>query len=302
MGWFKRLCLIVFGLVGLCALAALCLPWVGPWTAEARTLIADDTYFNALAGAVGITGAGLLFCLLRALFAPRNRKSVVISALDGGQITVTRTAIASQARHIVERDGTCLASATRVRAKKRGHVRVSVRVTPLHALNVVEKGAELHDELVSGLATICDDKLEEVSLDFTDPQDFEEPGDDYEERYLRPSDAPAAEEARGEDPSSRGRGADPDRSGEIVVPMHAYPAPGDVTDGIATEVPGGATVSTATEVPGDATDATTEDGADAAERDLDAVAEDGAAVPAPADDVAEKDGEPAGGDLEGQGA
>ena len=179
MGWFKRLCLIVFGLVGLCALAALCLPWVGPWTAEARALIADDTYFNALAGAVGITGAGLLFCLLRALFAPRNRKSVVISALDGGQITVTRTAIASQARHIVERDGTCLASATRVRAKKRGHVRVSVRVTPLHALNVVEKGAELHDELVSGLATICDDKLEEVSLDFTDPQDFEEQGDDY---------------------------------------------------------------------------------------------------------------------------
>ena len=296
MGWFKRLCLIVFGLVGLCALAALCLPWVGPWTAEARALIADDTYFNALAGAVGITGAGLLFCLLRALFAPRNRKSVVISALDGGQITVTRTAIASQARHIVERDGTCLASATRVRAKKRGHVRVSVRVTPLHALNVVEKGAELHDELVSGLATICDDKLEEVSLDFTDPQDFEEPGDDYEERYLRPSDAPAAEEARGEDPSSHGRGADPDRSGEIVVPMHAYPAPGDATDATA------AASADAAERDLDATDDTAEDGEDAAERDLDAMAEDGAAVPAPADDVAEKDGAPAGGDLEGQGA
>ena len=296
MGWFKRLCLIVFGLVGLCALAALCLPWVGPWTAEARALIADDTYFNALAGAVGNTGAGLLFCLLRALFAPRNRKSVVISALDGGQITVTRTAIASQARHIVERDGTCLASATRVRAKKRGHVRVSVRVTPLHALNVVEKGAELHDELVSGLATICDDKLEEVSLDFTDPQDFEEPGDDYEERYLRPSDAPAAEEARGEDPSSHGRGADPDRSGEIVVPMHAYPAPGDATDATA------AASADAAERDLDATDDTAEDGEDAAERDLDATAEDGAAVPAPADDVAEKDGAPAGGDLEGQGA
>ena len=296
MGWFKRLCLIVFGLVGLCALAALCLPWVGPWTAEARALIADDTYFNALAGAVGITGAGLLFCLLRALFAPRNRKSVVISALDGGQITVTRTAIASQARHIVERDGTCLASATRVRAKKRGHVRVSVRVTPLHALNVVEKGAELHDELVSGLATICDDKLEEVSLDFTDPQDFEEPGDDYEERYLRPSDAPAAEEDRGEDPSSHGRGADPDRSGEIVVPMHAYPAPGDATD--ATAVDG----ADAAEWDLDATDVTAAASEDAAERDLDATAEDGAAVPAPADDVAEKDGAPAGGDLEGQGA
>ena len=296
MGWFKRLCLIVFGLVGLCALAALCLPWVGPWTAEARALIADDTYFNALAGAVGITGAGLLFCLLRALFAPRNRKSVVISALDGGQITVTRTAIASQARHIVERDGTCLASATRVRAKKRGHVRVSVRVTPLHALNVVEKGAELHDELVSGLATICDDKLEEVSLDFTDPQDFEEPGDDYEERYLRPSDAPAAEEARGEDPSSHGRGADPDRSGEIVVPMHAYPAPGDATDATAADG------VDAAERDLDATDATAAASEDAAERDLDATAEDGAAVPAPADDVAEKDGAPAGGDLEGQGA
>ena len=183
-----------------------------------------------------------------------------------------------------------------MRAKKRGHVRVSVRVTPLHALNVVEKGAELHDELVSGLATICDDKLEEVSLDFTDPQDFEEPGDDYEERYLRPSDAPAAEEARGEDPSSHGRGADPDRSGEIVVPMHAYPAPGDATDATA------AASADAAERDLDATDDTAEDGEDAAERDLDATAEDGAAVPAPADDVAEKDGAPAGGDLEGQGA
>lgn len=294
MGWFKRLCLIVFGLVGICALAALSLPWVGPWTAEAAALVADDTYFNVLVGAVAITGVGLLFCLLRGLFAPRNRKSVVISTLDGGQITVTRTAIASQARHIVERDGTCLAAATHVRAKKRGHVRVGVRVTPLHALNVVEKGAELHDELVSGLATICADKLEEVSLDFTDPQDFEEPADDYEERYLRPSaDVPAAE-APEAGPEPRAREAEADGAGEIVVPMRAYPEPA------AREAAGG------TADAGDAGEAAAAAPADAGGSAEGGAAQDGGAVEdaaaAPAAPQADGDAESAGDDLEGQGA
>ena len=224
MGWFKRLCLFIFGLVGIAALAALSLPWVGPWTDQATELIMNDDYFTALVVAVAITGAGLLFCLLRAIFTPRNRKSVVISTLDGGQITVTRTAIASQARHIVERDGTCIAASTHVRAKKLGHIRVSVRVTPLHALNVVDKGQQLHDELVEGLASICNDKLEEVSLEFNDPQDFEEPaGSDYEEKYLHASETDE-DAGEGYEPGSSDVESDEERSGEITVPMRSSSA------------------------------------------------------------------------------
>ncbi|MGI6755895.1 MAG: alkaline shock response membrane anchor protein AmaP [Atopobiaceae bacterium] len=221
MGWFKRLCLFVFGLAGLLALCALSLPWVGPYTAEAQALLMNDTYFTAVVVVVGISGFGLIFCILRALFAPRNRKSVTITSLDGGKITVTRTAIASQARHIVEQDGTCMATATHVRAKKRGHIRVNMRVTPLHALNVVEKGQELHDELMEGLATICNDKLDAVNLEFVDARDYDEPeASEYEKTYLRVGDeyeeAPLAPAAPTEAEESA---ADADTTGDIRVPM-----------------------------------------------------------------------------------
>ena len=48
-----------------------------------------------------VAGVGCLVELLRSLFSPRNPKSVIISRLDGGIITVTRAAIASQTEHIV---------------------------------------------------------------------------------------------------------------------------------------------------------------------------------------------------------
>lgn len=179
MGWFKRLCLFVFGLAGILALAALILPWVGPYTEQATWLLThEQNYQYAVLGVVGVTALGVLICFLRSLFSPRNRKVITVSRVDGGEITVTRNAIASQAKHIVERDGTCVAAGTQVRARKRT-VKVHMRVTPKNAMNVVQKGAQLHDELVEGLAGICGDTLKDVSLVFTDPQSFEEPQPDY---------------------------------------------------------------------------------------------------------------------------
>lgn len=174
MGWFKRLCLFVYGLAGLLALFALALPWVGPYTEEATSLLYVPDYFRALEVVVGITGVGCLICLLRALFTPRNYKNIIITSDAGDQITVTRSAIASQAQHIVERDGSCTAGTVRVRAKKRGSIRVFVRVTPKHPLDVVEKGRQLQAELDDGLARIAADKIKSVNLEFTDPEEMDD--------------------------------------------------------------------------------------------------------------------------------
>ncbi|MGL5174191.1 MAG: hypothetical protein ACRC75_10085, partial [Olsenella sp.] len=97
-------------------------------------------------------------------------RTIEVTTVNGGTISVSRDAIASQATHIVEADGTCSADRVDVKAKKSGHVRVHVRVLPHESVDVVAKGAELHDELVRGLASVCGDKIDRVSLEFIEPE------------------------------------------------------------------------------------------------------------------------------------
>ena len=160
MSVFKRLCAIVFVLADLAALAALALTWYGPWTSAASALFAVGEYSLAVVACLAISAFGLLVLLLRALFSRRTVRTVEIATVDGGVISVTRDAIAAQASHIVEADGTCAAARVRVDAKARGHVRVHVRVLPHETVDVVAKGAELHEELIDGLAAVCGDKVE----------------------------------------------------------------------------------------------------------------------------------------------
>lgn len=169
MGGFKRLCLAVWALAGIFTLLALGLTWVGPWTNVASALMVINGYWMALEVCFCITAVGLVVTLLRALFS-RRVKTVEVTTVDGGVISVTRAAIASQASHIVEADGSCVAARVSVSAKPRGHVRVHVRVLPHESVDVVEKGAELHEELCLGLAAVCGDKLEDVSLEFVEPE------------------------------------------------------------------------------------------------------------------------------------
>ena len=170
MSVFKRLCAIVFVLADLAALAALALTWYGPWTSAASALFAVGEYSLAVVACLAISAFGLLVLLLRALFSRRTVRTVEIATVDGGVISVTRDAIAAQASHIVEADGTCAAARVRVDAKARGHVRVHVRVLPHETVDVVAKGAELHEELIDGLAAVCGDKVENVSLEFVEPE------------------------------------------------------------------------------------------------------------------------------------
>ena len=165
MRGFKRLCTVLFVLADLFALAALTLTWYGPWTEAATSLLYLEPYALAVFACLVVSGFGLLVLLVRALFAGKRVRTVEVATVDGGVISVTRDAIAAQASHIVEADGTCTAARVRVDAKPRGHVRVHVRVLPRQTVDVVVKGAELHAELVDGLAAVCGDTVEDVSLE-----------------------------------------------------------------------------------------------------------------------------------------
>ena len=170
MSGLKRLCMVVFVLACAFSLASLALTWFGPWTKEASVLLNLEPYAVAVLACLAMSALGLLVLLGRALFARRTVRTVEIATVDGGVISVTRDAIAAQASHIVEADGTCTASRVRVDAKARGHIRVHVRVLPHETVDVVVKGAELHEELVDGRAAVCGDKEEDVSPEFVDPE------------------------------------------------------------------------------------------------------------------------------------
>lgn len=208
MNGLKRLCMVLFVLADLFALAAFALTWYGPWTAQASALFNLEHYSIAVLACLGVAGLGLLVLLCRALFARRKVRTVEVATVDGGVISVTRDAIAAQASHIVEADGTCTADRVVVDAKPRGHVRVHVRVLPHETVDVVVKGAELHEELVEGLAAVCGDKIEDVSLEFIEPESVTVSVADDEGR--------AADEAS---PSSGG----PESTSEITVSMGGSP-------------------------------------------------------------------------------
>lgn len=170
MRGFKRLCTVIFVLADLFALAALALTWYGPWTDAATALLYLEPYAIAILVCLVVSALGLLVLLVRALFAGKRVRTVEVATVDGGVISVTRDAIAAQATHIVEADGSCVAARVRVDAKPHGHVRVHVRVLPRQTVDVVAKGAELHAELIDGLAAVCGDTVENVSLEFVEPE------------------------------------------------------------------------------------------------------------------------------------
>lgn len=170
MSGFKRLCLFIFGLSGLLSLALLLaytVPSLG-YASTADELLADPIVGRVALGVVCITALGAAISLLRALFSPRNRRSVIIARDGADEIQVTRDAIKAQAVHVIERDGKFTAKSVAVRAKKRGHVRVFARVQPRNVVNVLEEGQRLHEELDRGLADICGDKVDSVKLEFVD--------------------------------------------------------------------------------------------------------------------------------------
>lgn len=170
MGGFRRFALIIFSVAGALCLAALALPWIGPFQREATALMDNWYYYIAVQVVLAISLLGLLVTLLRALFTPRKRKTVVVDRSGGDQITVTTAAISSQAAHAVEAGDRFVAEKVRVSAKKRGKVRVDVRVRPRHTVDISREGKELHDSVAASLATICGEKVQHVNLEFVEAE------------------------------------------------------------------------------------------------------------------------------------
>lgn len=212
MSGFKRLCKVVFALAGLFSLGALGLTWLGPWRDVASALMVVDGYWYALQACLAVTAIGLVVMLFQGLFA-RKTRTVQVATVDGGAITVTREAIASQAEHIVEADGTCTASRVHVDAKPRGHVRVAVRVLPHETTDVVVKGAQLHEELMQGLSAVCGNTVEDVSLEFVEPRSYTDARADADEDGF--ADVTVEDVAEAE----QGQAAAADSTSEITVPM-----------------------------------------------------------------------------------
>lgn len=212
MSGFKRLCKVVFALAGLFSLGALGLTWLGPWRDVASALMVVDGYWYALQACFAVTAIGLVVMLFQGLFA-RKTRTVQVATVDGGAITVTREAIASQAEHIVEADGTCTASRVHVDAKPRGHVRVAARVLPHETTDVVVKGAQLHEELMQGLSAVCGNTVEDVSLEFVEPRSYTDARADADEDGF--ADVSAEDVAEAE----QGQAAAADSTSEITVPM-----------------------------------------------------------------------------------
>lgn len=211
MRGLKRLCTVIFVLADLFVLAALFLTWYGPWTVAASALLYLEPYALALLVCLAISVVGLVVLLARAIFAGHKVRTVEVATVDGGVISVTRDAIAAQASHIVEADGTCTAARVRVDAKPRGHVRVHVRVLPHKTVDVVVKGAELHTELVDGLAAVCGDTVEDVSLEFVEPEavTLSEPEEAAASSEAAP--APSPEDTTSEITVSMGSARDADK-------------------------------------------------------------------------------------------
>lgn len=302
MGFFKRLCLFVFGLAGLLALTALVLPWYGPWTVEATALLGVDEYYMAVEALVLVTGLGCLICLLRSIFK-RNRKVVIVSQQDGDQITVARDAISSQATHVIEEDGAFKAKRVNVWAKKRGHVRVYARVQPQMTVDTVRAGEELHDRLVAGLTTVCGDNVDSVDLEFTNAAEYTPSSDayQYDYDYTMPA-TPTATDATATTAS------EPAATEPTATPAPAATADaGEKPEGTAAATGADAAADTATDASAaDATadDATTGDDADAkpdepaddvpAEKDEGAASEEGSEITVPMGRYAGKGSEPTG--------
>lgn len=244
MGFIKKLLMTVWYLATLFGVGALIATLYGPWTREALALFAIDTYNYAVQASIAVTLIGGLIMWIRVLSRRKKANSISLEEEDGSQITITRDAISSQARYIVEEDGSCEATKVGVFAEKKGLISVQVTIRPHYTVSAVEKGAELRQELEEGLTKLCGDRIESISLEFLAPEEASAIEDDAgASSYLALTEADAsageadeaesaeepgaAEDAAAEPlPEEKPEGsAHPDPSGDgVTIPMKSVAA------------------------------------------------------------------------------
>ena len=171
MSGFKRFCYILYVLASTFVFLALALTWFGPWTHQATNLLFTKPYLIALNACAAISIFGLVVVLFRALFIRKTVK-LTVATVEGGTISVTKDAISSQAAHIIEEDGTCLAHRVNVQISKNNSVAVQIDILPKEPVDVTAKGSEFYNALQSGLAIVCGPCVSSINLSFIKPSSF----------------------------------------------------------------------------------------------------------------------------------
>ena len=213
MGGFRRFVLFVFSLAGIACLLALALPWFGLFPDEIALLEEQGAYIGAVEVCLGMTAAWLVFGLGRSLFSRRDN-AITVMDIDGGNITVTRSAVASQASHIVEALGLGVAKDVDVSASKRGPVHVVVKVIPYESIDVTSEAPVLHEALVTGLTAMCGERLGAIDVEFLEPQQASS--------LVVPAEEDAETSDEGEDPAPAeggDAGPTPYDTGDITIRM-----------------------------------------------------------------------------------
>ncbi len=195
MSGFKRFCYILYVLASAFVFLALALTWFGPWTHQATNLLFTKPYLIALNACAAISIFGLVVVLFRALFIRKTVK-LTVATVEGGTISVTKDAISSQAAHIIEEDGTCLAHRVNVQISKNNSVAVQIDILPKEPVDVTAKGSEFYNALQSGLAIVCgfSPKDEEGASLSQSKEVVPEPKIVEEQSYEQPSTQAAAQQ------------------------------------------------------------------------------------------------------------
>lgn len=171
MSGFKRFCYILYVFASAFVFLALALTWFGPWTYQATNLLFTKPYLIVLNACAAISIFGLVVILFRALFIRKTVK-LTVTTVEGGTISVTKDAISSQAAHIIEEDGTCLAHRVSVQISKNNSVAVQIDILPKEPVDVTVKGPELYNALQTGLAIVCGPCVSSINLSFIKPSSF----------------------------------------------------------------------------------------------------------------------------------
>lgn len=233
MNGFKRLMLFVFSLAGLVCLAILGMPWFGYGGKQLGKLIYVDGFWVLLEVTLVMTVCFLVFNLGRALFSRKRTDTIKVMNIEGGEVSVTKTAVSSQAGHIVKALGVGTAKSVEVSVnKKSGMVDIATTVLPYESIDVTAEAPILHDALVTGLGAMCGEKLGNVSVGFLEPEhgsslvEFDESGEDAqasaegaapvaEAAGVAAADAATAVSAAGVPAPA------PADSGDITIPMRS---------------------------------------------------------------------------------
>lgn len=177
MGGFKRFCLFVYSVMGILCLTALALPWFGLFGPETGALLETGWYVTAVEACLAVTALGLVVTLVRSI-ALRRPRAITVMDIDGGEVSVTVDAVASQAAHIAEEGGLVSAEDVSVRPRRHGPVDVTVKVTPFESVDVTAEAPALHSALTHGLAVMCGERLGTVSVEFLEPRRTSALGDE----------------------------------------------------------------------------------------------------------------------------